>query len=461
VTAPIYRLPCLRWARPARLPDWRSSGTRPAQEARWAGVGKRVMSAPVSAKTSRAARRPQPGIDSACCSGSSCGASSRSITADRRVMSASMRSMRSSMASNRAAAGPSAASSPRPSPRGPRSSPTAGRLRPGSSETCSAGRCARCALDQRLRELLGDEAGEIRSHLRPGHATIGDDGTSAWLFPGGQPGRPISSYRLAERLREHGIYAGQARSTALFQLATDLPAAVLARLLGIHIRRRHLAASLRRRLGRLRRRSQPPHNGTPAHQIGNPASHAIPAPGLAPGKYARIERERRFLLAGLPPGERPADGRTIIDHYLTGTTLRLRCVLRPGGDQYKLTQKIPAAQPGPVQGLITNIYLSKAEHDQLAAALQGKRLAKTRYTIPPLSIDVFDPPLHGLITGEAEFGTDAEMLAFQPPGYIHAEITDDPRFTGGRLATTPREDLVFWLTQYGISPNDPDLIQHG
>lgn len=58
---------------------------------------------------------------------------------------------------------------------------------------------------------------------------------SAWLFPGGPPGRPISSYRLAERLREHGIYSGQARSTALFQLTTDLPAAVLARMLGIHI----------------------------------------------------------------------------------------------------------------------------------------------------------------------------------------------------------------------------------
>jgi hypothetical protein len=35
--------------------------------------------------------------------------------------------------------------------------------------------------------------------------------------------------------REHGIYSGQARSTALFQLTTDLPAAVLGRLLGIHI----------------------------------------------------------------------------------------------------------------------------------------------------------------------------------------------------------------------------------
>ena len=32
-----------------------------------------------------------------------------------------------------------------------------------------------------------------------------------------------------------GIRPSQARSSALFQLATDLPAAVLARMLGIHI----------------------------------------------------------------------------------------------------------------------------------------------------------------------------------------------------------------------------------
>lgn len=186
-----------------------------------------------------------------------------------------------------------------------------------------------------------------------------------------------------------------------------------------------------------------------------------PVPGLAPGKYARIERERRFLLDGLPVGEQPAQARKIVDHYLADTTLRLRCVRQPGGDQYKLTQKIPAPQPGPVQGLITNIYLSEAEYNQLAAALPGRCLAKTRYSIPPLGIDVFDPPLHGLVTAEAEFGSDEEMLAFQPPGYVHAEITDDPRFTGGRLAVAPREDLIFWLAQYGISPDDPDLNQRG
>lgn len=70
---------------------------------------------------------------------------------------------------------------------------------------------------------------------RHGHAAIGDQGSSPWLFPGGQPGRPISAFRMAERLRQLGICSGPARSAALFQLATDLPAAVLARLLGIHI----------------------------------------------------------------------------------------------------------------------------------------------------------------------------------------------------------------------------------
>lgn len=80
-------------------------------------------------------------------------------------------------------------------------------------------------------------AGLVRqiARSRVGHATIGDDAGSPWLFPGGRPGRPISAARLTERLREIGIYAGPARSTALFQLAGELPAAILARLLGIHI----------------------------------------------------------------------------------------------------------------------------------------------------------------------------------------------------------------------------------
>lgn len=70
--------------------------------------------------------------------------------------------------------------------------------------------------------------------VRRSHAVLART-DSPWLFPGGQPGRPISAWAMGERLRKLGIRLAQARSTALFQLATELPAAVLARTLGIDI----------------------------------------------------------------------------------------------------------------------------------------------------------------------------------------------------------------------------------
>ncbi len=70
---------------------------------------------------------------------------------------------------------------------------------------------------------------------RRGKAALGDLGTSPWLFPGGQPGRPLQSRNLALRLRRLGISPAQARTAALFHLATELPAALLARMLGITV----------------------------------------------------------------------------------------------------------------------------------------------------------------------------------------------------------------------------------
>ena len=177
----------------------------------------------------------------------------------------------------------------------------------------------------------------------------------------------------------------------------------------------------------------------------------MPLPSLRqPGKYARVERERRFLLAALPKDQPVTAVREITDRYLTGTTLRLRHMAdHRDGHQYKLTQKIPTDHPGPVQGLITNTYLSKAEYD-LLAQLPGKMLIKTRRSVPPLGIDVFAPPLHGLVLAEAEFDTDTAMLAFRAPSYVTAEVTDDARFTGGRLVNTTREQLTSLLADYGL-----------
>jgi len=107
---------------------------------------------------------------------------------------------------------------------------------------------------------------------RRGHAAIGSPATSPWLFPGGQPGKPISAYRLAERLRQLDIRSGRARSAALFQLATDLPAAVLARMLGIHITvavtwQRAAAGDWTAYAADISRRTQPAHRQDEADHI--------------------------------------------------------------------------------------------------------------------------------------------------------------------------------------------------
>ncbi|MGH3068078.1 MAG: hypothetical protein ACRDND_01255 [Streptosporangiaceae bacterium] len=63
----------------------------------------------------------------------------------------------------------------------------------------------------------------------------GRPGTTPWLLPGGRPGQPIGDDRLGTRLKNIGMSPRQDRSTALFALAAELPASILARMLGIHI----------------------------------------------------------------------------------------------------------------------------------------------------------------------------------------------------------------------------------
>ncbi len=58
---------------------------------------------------------------------------------------------------------------------------------------------------------------------------------SAWLFPGRWPGRALTEDALAQRLHALGISPRQGRSTALFTLADEVPAAILAKTLGIHV----------------------------------------------------------------------------------------------------------------------------------------------------------------------------------------------------------------------------------
>jgi hypothetical protein len=71
---------------------------------------------------------------------------------------------------------------------------------------------------------------------RKGNTILDNTATTPWLFPGRRHGQPLSPDYLGQRLKRIDIHAGRDRSTALFALATEIPAAILARMLGIHIK---------------------------------------------------------------------------------------------------------------------------------------------------------------------------------------------------------------------------------
>ena len=164
-------------------------------------------------------------------------------------------------------------------------------------------------------------------------------------------------------------------------------------------------------------------------------------------KYARVERERRFLLTGLPEGLEPAAPHTqIFDNYLTGTRLRLRKIRVPERREWtwKLTQKFAPDPSDFSRTLITNIYLSQYEYEMLAV-FEGDELRKNRYPFEhegrAYSVDVFLGNLRGLFLAETEFETDEELRAFAPPAFAALEVTNDETFTGARLVGLTTEDL--------------------
>jgi len=162
--------------------------------------------------------------------------------------------------------------------------------------------------------------------------------------------------------------------------------------------------------------------------VDNPAA----PPGKA-HKYARIERERCWLLREPPDPATAVAIVEVIDVYFPGTRLRLRRMVDVHGKNppvYKLTQKVPGSDH---LRLTTNTYLSDTEYD-LLSRLEGHRLTKLRYSVPPFGIDVFLPPLDGLVLAEMEYDSDEAMAAGEPPEGVIKEVTGDVRFTGGHLA---------------------------
>jgi CYTH domain-containing protein len=165
-------------------------------------------------------------------------------------------------------------------------------------------------------------------------------------------------------------------------------------------------------------------------------------------KYARVERERKFLLRELPePLTRASRHIQIWDNYITNTRLRLRKIRLPETRKYilKLTQKFAADARDLSRNLITNTYLSPAEYAVLAI-FEGNEIRKNRYPYEhegrTYSIDVFLGALWGLMLAETSFETDEELREFTPPPFAFMEVTNDEMFAGGNLVNLSFEEIL-------------------
>jgi len=157
-------------------------------------------------------------------------------------------------------------------------------------------------------------------------------------------------------------------------------------------------------------------------------------------KYARVERERRYLLKDLPEGLTRADPHLqITDNYITGTRLRLRKVREPRTNKWtvKFTQKFAPDPNDLSRTIITNTYLNSLEAETLSV-FNSNEIRKNRYYFDfegrRFSVDMFLGDLFGLVTAEVGFETDEELDNYRPPPFALADVTNIPLFSGGKLS---------------------------
>ena len=173
-------------------------------------------------------------------------------------------------------------------------------------------------------------------------------------------------------------------------------------------------------------------------------------------KYARVERERRYLLRDLPEGLTRSDPHLqITDNYITGTRLRLRKVRDPKTNKWtvKFTQKFAPDPEDFSRTIITNIYLNALEAEMLAV-FEANEIRKNRYSFEfegrKFSVDMFLGDLFGLVLAEVSFKTDEELDSFPKPPFAIADVTNNELFTGGKLCELTFEDIREEIVKSGI-----------
>lgn len=144
-----------------------------------------------------------------------------------------------------------------------------------------------------------------------------------------------------------------------------------------------------------------------------------------------MEIERKFLVKTLPENLEQYPVHQIQQAYLsTDPVLRIR----RWDDAYILTYK--------GSGLLAReeheFPLTKAAYERLLAKADGTCITKARYCIPfngyTIELDIFEPPFAPLVLAEVEFSGEEEAMAFQPPAWFGADVTQDPSYTNAAMS---------------------------
>jgi adenylate cyclase len=147
------------------------------------------------------------------------------------------------------------------------------------------------------------------------------------------------------------------------------------------------------------------------------------------------EIERKFLVRKLPDDLTTHPSNEISQGYLVSLDDGLQVRLRKSGDRYTLTYKRGAGNVREER----EVELTAKQFDALWPATEGKRLVKTRYEIPlgerTVEIDLYHDRHEGLIVAEVEFGEEEAAKNFQPPDWLGADVTGDPRYSNQLLAS--------------------------
>ncbi len=154
-----------------------------------------------------------------------------------------------------------------------------------------------------------------------------------------------------------------------------------------------------------------------------------------------MERERKFLVKGLPPDRARYPHALIEQGYLAiigkdgaGSEVRIRRI----GRRFTLTVK----RGHGLSRWETEAALSSAMARLLWPLTRGLRISKVRYEIPygalTIELDVYRGVARGLVVAEIEFPSGRASRRFAPPDWFGREITGRKEYANSQLAVRQR-----------------------